>query len=110
MTSTELIDCQSLPPGSLLEVETRNRHYQIEYLGAGAIRICGHPEYCPTPVPAQLRGSADKSGVIEPGLIGCGRYLQFLVDEHLPVTTSRVMKVRVERPRVVSSPQSSSVH
>jgi hypothetical protein len=49
MISAEFIDCADLPPGSLLEVETKNRHYQIECLGGSAIRISGHPEYCPTP-------------------------------------------------------------
>jgi hypothetical protein len=52
MTSAELVDCNNLPPGSILTVETRNREYLIECLGGSAIRISGHPEYCPTPVPA----------------------------------------------------------
>jgi hypothetical protein len=106
MTSAEFVHCESLPPGSLLEVETKNRHYQIECLGGNAIRVSGHPEYCPTPVSGRLRGAADRHGVFEPGLIGRGKYMQFLLDDSRPVTTSRVVRVRVQRP-----PQaSSSIH
>jgi hypothetical protein len=57
MTSTELVDCNNLVRGSLIDVETKSRHYMIECLGGSAIRISGHPEYCPEPVPARLHGS-----------------------------------------------------
>jgi hypothetical protein len=63
--SAELVDCNSLAPGSQIEVETKSRHYQIEWLGGNAIRISGHPAYCPNPVPARLHGSLDKEGVLE---------------------------------------------
>jgi hypothetical protein len=96
MTTAEIVDCKGLPPGSLLEVETRNRHYQIECLGGSAVRISGHPEICPTPVPGR---------VLDAGLIERGRHLQFLLDDHRPVTTSRVVKVRVQRPA-----ESPSIH
>jgi hypothetical protein len=89
MTTAELIDCKGLPPGSVLEVETRNRHYQIECLGGSAVRISGHPEYCPTPVNGRM---------LDAGVIERGKYLQFLLDDRRPVTTSRVVKVRVQRP------------
>jgi hypothetical protein len=87
MTSAEYVDCAGLPAGSLLEVETKNRKYRIECLGDGAVRISGHPEYCPTPVRAR---------VLEPGLIACGRHLHLLLDNR-PLTTSRVVKVRVQQ-------------
>jgi len=105
MTSTEYVDCKGLPAGSLVEVETRNRHYQIECLGGSAIRISGHPEYCPTPVNGKLQGAADRGGEFQPGLIGRGKYMQFVLDDHRPVTTSRVVRLRVQRP-----PQSISIH
>ena len=98
MSSAEFVDCRNLPPGTLLDVETKNRHYRIECLGVRQARISGHPELCPTPVSCELEGSADKSGVFEPGLIGRGRYLKFLMDDHRPVTTSRVLRVLVHRP------------
>jgi hypothetical protein len=103
MTTSEIVDCKSLPPGSLLDVETKNRPYQIEFLGGHDILISGHPDLCPTPVTVKLRGSSDKKGVLEPDLISCGRHLQFLMDDHRPVTTSRVLKVRVQRAAPASS-------
>src|SRR5688572_32448072 len=41
MTSAEVVDYKSLKRGSLIDVETRNRHYRIECLGGSAVRICG---------------------------------------------------------------------
>jgi hypothetical protein len=95
MTSTELVDCAGVPPGSLLEVETKNRRYVIECLGGIAIRISGHPDYCPTPVLGHLA---------EPGLVERGRHLHFMLDKR-PVTTSRVTRVRVQRKK-----SSSMIH
>jgi hypothetical protein len=98
MPSAELIDVQSLIPGSRIDVETRNRHYRIECLGGKAMRISGHPEYCPDPVPGLIEGSANQIGLVEPGFIERGMYLRFLIDHHRPVTTSRVMKISVSGP------------
>jgi len=110
MTSAEFVDCKSLLRGSLIDVETKSRHYRIECLGGNAIRISGHPEYCPDPVPAQLHGSVDKEGVLELGLIGRGMRLIFLLNEHRPVTTSRVLRVHVDQPKVVQPKSSPSIH
>jgi hypothetical protein len=110
MTSAEFVDCQRLMRGSLIDVETKSRHYQIECLGGNAIRISGHPEYCPAPVPAHLHGSVDREGVLELGLIGRGKRMIFLVDEHRPVTTSRVLRVRVDQPKATQTVSSSSIH
>lgn len=104
MTSTEFVDCKSLAPGSFVDVETKNSHYHIECLGGNAIRISGHPQYCPTPVDGKLEGSSGKTGVLEPGLIGRGMHLTFLVDDRRPVTTSRVVRVRVKLAPRPSSP------
>ena len=109
MTSAELVDCKSLVRGSLIDVETKSRH-RIECLGGNAIRISGHPEYCPDPVPAQLHGSVDKEGILELGLIGRGMRLMFLLDEHHPVTTSRVLSVHVDQPKVAQPKSSTSIH
>jgi hypothetical protein len=104
MTTAEWVDPQSLPPGSMLDIETRNRRYHVECLGGCRIRISGHPDLCPTAEPATLQGSVDKAGVTE-RLISPGRYLQFVLHDR-PVTTTRVMKVRVQRAPAASS----SVH
>ena len=96
----------SLRAGSLIDVETKSRHYNIECLGGNAIRISGHPQYCPSPVPAQLQGSIDKEGVLELGLIGEGKRLMFFLDGDRPVTTSRVVSVHVDQPPEPLSPLS----
>ena len=110
MTSTEFVDCKNLVRGALIDVETKSRHYRIECLGGYAIRISGHPELCPDPVPAQLHGSVDKEGVLELGLIGRGMRLIFLLNERRPVTTSRVLRVQVDQPKVAQPHSSSSIH
>jgi hypothetical protein len=87
MASAEFVNCEGLPPGSYLDVETKNRHYIIECLGGSEIRVSGHPEYCPTPVAAH----------VESGLIELGAHLHLMLEGHRPVTTSRVIKVRVHQ-------------
>jgi hypothetical protein len=110
MTSAEFVDCRSLAPGALIDVETKNRRYHIECLGGSVIRISGHPDFCPTATNGELQGSSDKTGSVEPGLIERGRYLKFIVAERLPVTTSRVVRVRVQQPSTNPRNWSSSIH
>jgi len=109
MTSAEVVDCTFLASRSVIDVETKSRHYRIEYLGGNAISISGHPEYCPEPVPARLQGSVDKQGALEFGVIGRGLRLRFLLDERHPVTTTRVVRLRVDRPKLALNP-SSTIH
>jgi hypothetical protein len=108
MTSAELLDCKSLKPGSLIDVETTSRHYRIECLGGDMIRISGHPRFCPTPVVAQLQGSVTSEGTLEDGIIERGMPLVFLLAENVPVTTSKVLHVQLDD---VDGPNSAySVH
>lgn len=109
MATAELVACKSLERGSLIDVETKSRHYKIEYLGGNRIRISGHPEFCPEPVTADLQGSFDGAGNFESGLIGRGMRLRFLLGGERPVTTSRVMTLHVDRPALIR-PMSSSIH
>jgi len=87
-----------------------SRHYQIECLDGNAIRISGHPEYCPNPVPARLHGSLDQEGVLEFGPIRRGMRLIFLLNDDCPVTTTRVLRIQVDRPGVVQPASSKSIH
>jgi hypothetical protein len=96
MRSAELLDCKSLVPGSLIDVETMSRHYRIECLGGSTIRISGHPHFCPTPVVAQLQGSVTSKGTLEEGMIERGMRLVFLIEEHFPMTTSKVLHLQLE--------------
>jgi hypothetical protein len=110
MTSVELVDCNSLAPGARIDVETKSRHYQIECLGGNAIRVSGHLQYCPNPVPARLHGSVDNEGVLEFGLIGRGMRFIFLLNDDRPVTTTSVLRVHVDPPAVVLPASSPSIH
>jgi hypothetical protein len=96
MKSTEILDYRSLAPGSVIDIETKSRHYQIECLGGDSIRICGHPEYCPEPVRARLQGSIDPYGVLEFGRVGRGKRMRFMVDEFHPITTSTVLNIQLD--------------
>ena len=89
------VDLNSLRPGSMIDVETKSRHYLIECLGGDKIRVSGHPELCPEPVPAHLLG-----------LIARGTHLKFLLNDRRPVTTSRVVSLHVDQP--VESPEATS--
>lgn len=105
MRSTELLDCKTLEPGSLIDVETTSRHYRIECLGGSSIRISGHPRYCPTPVAAHLEGSVTNEGTIENGIIERGMRLVCLIEDHVPLTTSKILHVTP-----ISQPNSANVH
>ena len=96
MRSAEMLNYKSLEPGSLIDVETASRHYRIECLGGRTIRISGHPQICPTPVVAELQGSVTSEGVLEEGVIEQGTRMAFLIGEHYPVTTSKVLNFRVD--------------
>ena len=93
LPSVELLDFNQLEAGSVVDVETKSRHYQIECLGGSSVRISGHPTYCPSPVAAHLGGSLDREGHLDEGLIETGRRLMFLIGDRLPVMTSKVLHV-----------------
>jgi hypothetical protein len=97
MRSAELLDCKSLKPGSLIDVETLSRHYRIECLGGSTIRISGHPQFCPTPVVAELQGSVTSEGtLVEEGKIERGRRLAFVIGDDFPLTTSKVVNFELD--------------
>ena len=92
------IDLKSISPGSMIDVETKSRHYHIECLGGNTMRISGHPRFCPAPVFAQLQGSVGGEGRFDEGQITRGKHLIFILDRQTPVTTSKVVNVHVDRP------------
>ena len=99
-TSSEVIEgleLKTLTPGSLIDVETESRHYRIEFLGGNAVRISGHPQYCPDPIPAELEGSIGKEGFVELGHIERGSRLMFSL-KNFPFMTSRIVSVHVNQP------------
>lgn len=94
----ESVNLKTLAWGSLIDVETKSRHYRIECLGGDAVRISGHPEHCPRPVSAQLKGSINEHGMLELGLIKRGMRIMIRLNEHLSLTTSTVVSIHVDQP------------
>jgi hypothetical protein len=86
----------SLDTGSTIALETRSRHYRIEYLERDQVRISGHPRWCPTPTLARVCGSRGGSDGFEMGYIGCGMRLVFeRLDNRISITTSVITDIRV---------------
>jgi hypothetical protein len=92
--TTELLEgvyITELEKGSVIDIETKSRHYSVEYLGGDRVRISGHPQWCPTPVVVRLEGSLRNSGAFEPGFVGTGMHIVFQrFDDRPPVTTTEV--------------------
>jgi hypothetical protein len=56
---------------------------------------------------ARIAGPGRRRGV---GLIGCGMRFIFLLNDQRPVTTSRVLRVHVDRSAVAQPASSPSIH
>jgi len=92
----EGVQLTELEKGSVIDIETKSRHYSIEYLGEDQVRISGHPQWCPTPVVVRLEGSMRNSGEFEPGFVGLGMHIVFQrLDNPVPVTTTEVRDLRL---------------
>lgn len=87
-----------LRPGTLIDLETKSRHYRIECLGGSSVRISGHPEYCLNPVPARFFGSINSDGNLDLGNLGRGSRAMFFLDGSRSLTTSRVLSLHVDQP------------
>src|SRR3954471_21157403 len=46
-----------LPAGAVLEIETENRFYTMEYRGLNQALLSGHPVFCPEPTLVTIAGS-----------------------------------------------------
>jgi hypothetical protein len=92
----EGVQLTDLARGAVMDIETKSRHYSVEYLGGDHVRISGHPQWCPTPIVVRLEGSLGNSGDFEPGFVGHGMRLVFQrLDDRPPVTTSEVKDLHV---------------
>jgi hypothetical protein len=92
----EDLHCSSLTPGCVLDIETRTRHYHMEFVGDDKFRISGHPLYCPDAVLAEIQGSVTRQGEFMPAVIGCGMRLLFVGLGDKVVATSEVTAIRME--------------
>jgi hypothetical protein len=97
--SAQLLDgvyLSSLDMGSIVDLETKSRHYRIEYLEGDRVRISGHPRWCPTPTLARVCGSRGGSEGFAENYIGCHMRLVFeRLEDSVPVTTSEITDIRV---------------
>jgi hypothetical protein len=109
MPSGVSVDVRQLAPRTVIDVETKSRTYRLECLGGKSVLIAGHPDYCPTPTPAQVHGSVSKSGGLEFGRIEKGSRLMFFLNGDQPVTTSSIVSVRVSRAPTVNPSSSGGI-
>jgi len=91
------IHLNHLPPGTVLEVETQNRAYTIDYRGSGQAMISGHPIFCPKPVLVNIHGSTWGGSMLKERFIGRGMRLEFGHPDYEPITTSIILDVREKR-------------
>lgn len=87
-----------LPVGAVLEMETTNHFYELEYQGNGRAVITGHPKFCPEPVLVNVHGSTWGRAMIKIHFIGRGMFLEFDHPEFGVIRTSRIQEIRELRP------------
>ncbi len=83
--------------GSVLEVETQNRFYTLEYRGDGEALISGHPTFCPQSVLVNVHGSTWGGAMLKRRFIGRGMRLEFCHPCHGAILTSPIQEVREVR-------------
>ena len=83
-----------LREGSRVLVETVNRRYDLE-VRAGKVWICGHPDFCPRPVPVLVRGSSWGGSMLKTAFIGRGMHMEFQHPTFATVTTSRIVSIHM---------------
>lgn len=89
------IDLTQVPPGTILEVQTRNSLYTLIPQASGETLIWGHPEFCPEPTLVNQLGSAYLTGVFREGYVGPGLRLTFPHGVRR-VCTSRIVTIQAK--------------
>jgi hypothetical protein len=88
----------TLPPSTVLQIETQNHRYTAVLLGGSEALISGHPEFCPEPVQVAISGSTWGGTMLKQRYIGRGMHLEFChPDYHTPIVTSRIQEIREQR-------------
>ena len=85
----------ALEDGCRVMVQTVNRTYELHFRG-GTVWICGHPEFCPRPVPVRVRGSSWGGSMLKMAYIGRGMHLEFQHPTFDTVTTSEIVSIRLD--------------
>ena len=92
------VNLTDLLPGTVVEVETQNHAYTLLNRGGASVLISGHPHFCPNPRPAKILGSSWGGTMLKEAYIGRGMHLQFRQPGSGPITTSRILEVRIKFP------------
>ena len=88
----------TLPPSTVLQIETQHHRYTAVLLGGSEALISGHPEFCPEPVQVAIAGSTWGGTMLKQRYIGRGMHLEFChPDYHTPIVTSRIQEIWEER-------------
>ncbi len=88
------VHLRDLSPGTVLEIQTRNRAYTILYQGRDRALISGHPVFCPTPLAVTIHGSTWGGSMLKERYIGRGMRLEFAHSRSCPIVTSPILNVR----------------
>jgi hypothetical protein len=89
---------RDLPEESLLEVETRNRLYELIVRRDGEALISGHPQYCPEPVLVRIHGCNWGGSMLKSAYLGRGMHLEFRHPSYEGVVvTSPIVDIRVRQ-------------
>lgn len=85
----------TLPPSTVLQIETQNHRYTAVLLGGSEALLSGHPEFCPEPVQVAIAGSTWGGTMLKTRYIGRGMHLEFChPDYRTPIVTSRIQEIR----------------
>ena len=87
-----------LPVGTVLEMETTNRFYELENRGNGRVVIRGHPKFCPEPVEVNVHGSTWGRAMLKVHYVGRGMFLEFDHPQFGVIRTSRIQEIRELQP------------
>jgi hypothetical protein len=88
----------TLPPSTVLLIETQNHRYTAVLLGGSEALISGHPQFCPEPVQVAISGSTWGGTMLKQRYIGRGMHLEFChPDYRTPIVTSRIQEIREDR-------------
>ncbi len=90
------LELRALPPGTMLEVFTRNNTYVVIRQADGQVTIWGHPEYCPEPITVTGLGGSYKTGVFREGYLSPNMRLSFPLDGRR-VSTSRIQALKLKK-------------
>jgi hypothetical protein len=85
----------TLPPSTVLQIQTQHHRYTAVLLGESQALISGHPRYCPEPVQVAIAGSTWGGTMLKLRFIGRGMHLEFCHPEYrTPIITSPIQEIR----------------